>query len=483
MRSFRLFTALLLLSAFSSLAQDAPIGTWTSHLPYNNVVGVATDGQMLYAASELSFFTYDPGTGSLDAYSKSDGMADVDMAGVAYDKTTGTVILTYKNGNIDLFKNKSFYNIPDFKIRLVNGSKDVNNIFTEDGLAYISTSVGIIVVDLAKKEIKETWEFAQNQITIPIIGFGATTQYYYATTMSGIYRINRNTPSPQVFNLWNKFSEMILADVTVVADKIFMGNSNLVYTVEADTLRSVYNSQLVGKNLDAGNGRVLISFGSGLAIMNPIDYHVDDLKFFDDAKQAVGLADGSFWMADFQKGLAKYQDGPAYIKPNGPSGSVSFDIYAYDRNVLVAHGGTNDRWSPVSPSSFNPTGFSEYKDGMWKSYGQSVGYAPLENVRDFLAITKDRTDGTIYAGSYSDGLFILKADGTTQLLRENSQIDESAINPGTWPIAGLAIDKNNTLWINQFGSGANWQLRHQTMYGTNSMHLLTLLSPAARQMY
>lgn len=454
MRLFRLFTALLLLPAFSSVAQDASIGTWTSHLPYNNVIGVATDGQMLYAASELSFFTYDPIGGSLEAYSKSDGMADVDMAGVSYDKTTGTAILTYKNGNIDLYKSKTFYNIPDFKIRIINGSKNVNNIFTENGLAYISTSVGIIIVDLEKRQIKETWEFAQNQVTIPILGFGATSQYYYATTLNGVYRISRNSPSPQVFNLWEKMSDELLPSVAVVNDKIFFGNSNYVYTVEADTLLGVFNPQAGGKHIDAGNNRLLVCFHTGIAIVDPTDYHVYDYKFFIEPKQVVGTSDGWFWVADFQKGLAKVQDNPTYIKPNGPSGSVSFDIYAHDRNVLVAHGGTNDRWSPVSPSSFNPTGFSEYKDGMWTSYGQSVGYGPLQDVRDFLSITKDRTDGTIYAGSYRDGLFILKADGTNQLLRENSQIDQSTFNPGTWAIAGLAFDKNNTLWIDQFGSGS-----------------------------
>lgn len=452
MRLLRLFTVLLLLPAISLFAQDAPIGTWTSHLPYNNVIGVATDGSMLYAASELSFFTYDPVSGSLEAYSKTEGMADVDMAGVAYDKTTGTVILTYKNGNIDLYKNRTFYNIPDLKIRIVNGTKSVNGIFTENGIAYISTSVGVILVDLEKREIKETWEFAQNQTTIPIIGFGATTQYYYATTLQGVYRISRNSPSPQVFSLWEKISDELVPDVAVVNDKIFFGSSVYVYTVEADTLLGIFNPQASGKHLDAVNNKLVACFQSGIAIIDPNDYHIIDYKFFVDPSQVVGTSNGWLWVADMQKGLAKVQDDPTYIKPNGPSGPVSFDIYAYGRNVLVAHGGTNDRWSPVSPASFNGAGFSEYKDGTWTSYGNSVGYGPLQNVYDLLAITKDRTDGTIYAGSYRDGLFILKADGTNQLLRQNSQIDESAINPGTWPITGLAMDNNNTLWINQFGS-------------------------------
>jgi hypothetical protein len=452
MRLLRLFTALLLTVAFSSSAQDVPVGYWTSHMPYNNVISIATDGQMIYAASDLSFFTYDPVGGAMEAYSKSDGMADVDMAWVAHDKTTNTTILTYKNGNIDLFKNKTFYNIPDFKIRVISGSKEVNNVFTENGLAYISTSIGIIVVDLAKREIKETWEFAQNQITITVLGFAATDNYFYATTLNGVYRINRNSPSPQVFNLWQKISEVLVPDVAVVNNKFFTGNSDFIYTVVSDTLQSIYNLQNAGDHLDAGNGKLLICSYAALLIMNPDNYSIEDTKFFNDTKQSVALADGSYWIADNEKGLTRFQENPTYVKPNGPSGAASFDIYAYDRNVLVAHGATNDKWNPVSASSFNPQGFSEYKDGQWKSYGQSSGYAPLDSVTDFIAIIKDRTDGTIYAGSYHDGLFILKADGSTQQLKQNSPIEASINNPGTWAIAGLAMDKNNTLWVNVFGA-------------------------------
>ncbi len=448
MRLLRLFTALFFITC-SADAQNAPVGTWTSHLPYNDVISIATDGRMLYAASEISFFTYDPASGALDAYSKTQGMSDVDMAWVAHDRTTGYTILTYKNGNIDLFKDRNFYNIPDFKLRVINGTKDVNGVYTENGLAYISTSVGIIVVNLEKKEIKETYEFIQNEITIPVFAFAANNQYFFANTGSGIYRINRNSPSPQVFSLWQKISDKVLPDAVVEQNIFFAANQDSLFKAQGDSLVGLMSLGGGGDHIDAGNGYLLVSSYGTVEGYNATTWSKDVYNYkFTDTRQSVLLTDGSLWVADYTKGIAKGQDNISYVKPNGPSGLSSYDIYAYDRNVLVAHGAVSDNWV----YRFNTDGFSEYKDGQWVNYN-SRNYPYLNAFTDFITITKDRNDGTIYAGSFISGLLILKADGTHQQLKEGSPILESTLmNPGTWAVGGLVLDDNNTLWVNNFGT-------------------------------
>ncbi len=448
MRLLRLFTALFFI-ACSADAQNAPVGTWTSHLPYNNVISIATDGKMLYAASEISFFTYDPASGEMDAYSKTEGMSDVDMAWVAHDRTTGYTILTYKNGNIDLFKDRNFYNIPDFKQRVINGAKEINGIYTENGLAYISTSIGIIVVNLAKREIKETYEFIQNEITVPVLAFAASEQYFYANTGSGIYRINRNSPSPQVFSLWQKISDKVLPDAAVAQNIFFAANQDSLYKAQGDSLIGVMSLGQGGDHIDEGNGYLLICSYGAVEGYNAATWSKDVYNYqYTDTRQAVLLNDGNMWVADYYKGIAKSQDNISYVKPNGPSGLSSYDIYAYDRNVLVAHGAVSDNWV----FRYNTEGFSEYKDGQWINYNMQ-NFPFLSNFYDFITITKDRNDGTIYAGSFISGLLVLNADGTHQQLAQNSPILESVnVNPGTWSVAGLVLDENRTLWVNNFGT-------------------------------
>src|SRR6185437_8442166 len=130
MNIFRYLASFIIVSTllnFNCEAQDRPIGYWRAHMPYNKV----------------------------------EGMSDVGMEQIGYDTTTNTVILAYQNDNIDLFKNNSFFNIPDLKNKMVTGSKIIHSIYTYNGVAYLSTDIGIVAIDLTAKNIKETYVFVK----------------------------------------------------------------------------------------------------------------------------------------------------------------------------------------------------------------------------------------------------------------------------------------------------------------------------------
>src|SRR5690606_35647922 len=89
---------------------------WRSFLSYAYPTSIATDGSVIYCGTNSGFFTYDKTDGSLNPYSKSNGMSDVDISAVTHDLATGKTIIGYSNSNIDIFKNQSFLNLPDLYI-------------------------------------------------------------------------------------------------------------------------------------------------------------------------------------------------------------------------------------------------------------------------------------------------------------------------------------------------------------------------------
>ncbi|MCD6064346.1 MAG: hypothetical protein K0R82_2257, partial [Flavipsychrobacter sp.] len=117
---------------------------------------------------------------------------------------TKTAVLAYSNSNIDLFSENSFYNIPDLKLKTVTGSKTINHIFTENGLAYLSTDIGIVVINLAKREIKESYTFSMNNQLLPVTGVTTTENEIFAATPKGLYSIGKQNPAIQDFSSWNK---------------------------------------------------------------------------------------------------------------------------------------------------------------------------------------------------------------------------------------------------------------------------------------
>ncbi len=244
-----------------SYAQDRPVGYWRSHLPYNKAVSIATDGTTLFVAAESSFYTINESDGTQETYSKVEGMADVGLSCLAYDVVTNTTVIAYKNGNIDLFKEGSFFNIPYLKLKTVTGSKNVNNIYTINGLAYLSTDIGIIVLNLNKREVKESYTFVKNNETIPVVSFSAAGNYFFAATPIGLYRTNRNSASLQSFDTWT-ILDSTKGYVTLAArnDTIYTATIDTAFAIEGSStvLKPVFYSDSNIAHINSGVGGVWI---------------------------------------------------------------------------------------------------------------------------------------------------------------------------------------------------------------------------------
>ena len=80
-----LFNIFLLLSLFS-FSQGIPIGQWRNHLPKNNVIAVAEAENRIYAATPYSIFYYDKSDNSIEQLTKVNGLSDVGITAIHYNK-------------------------------------------------------------------------------------------------------------------------------------------------------------------------------------------------------------------------------------------------------------------------------------------------------------------------------------------------------------------------------------------------------------
>ena len=464
MSCIRLFSIIIFTFFCNTLlAQDRPVGQWRSHLPYNSAVSIATDGVTLFVASKHAFYTLSIAGGELTKYSKVNGMSDVGMSKIAYDELTGAVILTYENSNIDIFKNGSFYNVPDLKLKIVTGSKQINHIYTEDGLAYLSTDVGVVVVNLAKNEIKETYTFTKNSEIIGIKGFAAGVNFYYTATDKGLYRAAKNSPNLQAFQQWQPLDTThSFSGIAVQSSNLFVTVPDTLFVFDTDSLRSVHvdtDSTIV--NVVNGINCVWIMKYSdttftGKALRMNMDFLLtDSVNTLGEAHELIDYpdADSSKWIASISAGLKRRtQKGETFntIPPDGPGGVSNFDIYANNKELVVAHGGYDDKFVPLN----NNDGFSVYENDKWKSY-KLFSYEPFgDSVRDISNVLKG-PKGEIYAGSTQSGLFILNADKSFEYFKQNSFIDSSSTGPFLYRVSGMTFDNNGVFWMTVYGGIPN----------------------------
>lgn len=449
---FSFFVLVLILSQ-SCWGQQKAIGKWQSFLPYNKANSVATNGNILFVACQSSFFTYNMLSKETSTYAKENGMSDIELSYIAHDPLTEYTVLAYTNSNIDLFKDQSFYNIPDIKLKNVTSDKTINHILIDDSKAYLSTGIGIIVLDLEKKEIKETYVFAKGATNITVRGLAVEANYFYAITDNGLYKIQKTDPRIQASSYWQLLdAKRQYNNVAVLKNKIYLSTTDSVFIWSNDTAQYIFSRAGNSiQHLDPLENELSIlvyslSSNSGKSlVIRPSDNKIIDSVQSNSPRQSVQTNDGTIWIADDQKGMTSKNEN---LVPNGPQDIGTYDIIAENGTYYIAHGSYDDKWNAAFPP--NKNGISIYKDQKWKSYN-IFNFNPFEKLNDAVRIAKDPKDQSIYIASQQEGLFYLKTDNTAGQLKEGV-FEPHIIDPSTYRLSGVAFDSENNLWVTQTNS-------------------------------
>jgi ligand-binding sensor domain-containing protein len=431
----------------NGFAQGEPIGQWRSHMPYNRGVSLASDGQTIFVACRYGFFTYHLLSEEINTYAKSNGMSDVEMAYIAHDNITNMTVMAYVNSNIDLFKDNTFYNIPDLKLKNIAGDKSIYNIFIEDGFAYLSTGIGVIVVNLSKKEIKETFVFGDGTKNFAVKGFCADTSFYYAATDNGLFKSPKTNPRLQTSASWTRLEKQRkYSFITNSLNKVFVSTNDSVFVVQKDSLAFVFalDSSKINHLDPIEKGLAIATFnafkGGGKIFI--IDNALKTIDSISAARplQTLSTSDQTIWIADAYAGLKSSNKN---IIPNGPYSASTFDIIAENGSLNIAHGSYDDKWI----IQYNRDGLSCFENGQWSAYNSFL-FSSFNNLHDAIRLAKDPRDGTVYIASQTDGLFFLKKDKTGGQIKEGV-FEKHIVDPSTYRLSGAAFDRDNNLWITQ----------------------------------
>ena len=151
--------AVMLLLPFYKAHAGIPVGTWRAHPAYNDATFSLKAFGMTAVLSDGAIYLYDPSDNGLYTIDKTGGLGDTDIAAMGYCNSEQAVILVYSNGNIDLLYNDfTIYNFTDIKNN-GTGSVSVNELKVIGNKAYISTNIGLIVFDVKRREISNTYRF------------------------------------------------------------------------------------------------------------------------------------------------------------------------------------------------------------------------------------------------------------------------------------------------------------------------------------
>src|SRR5687767_7625169 len=155
---FILTSYLLLITSFCLAQSEIPIGTWRMHLSYHNISSVALGNGQVYGAGRNGILIFDQQEKSLSSYNKLNGLSSSGITHIAYDKTGKQLLAAYEDGTLDIVQENTIVNFARLKnSKAITGSKTINHVSVRENIAYLSADFGLVVFDLQKLEIKETW--------------------------------------------------------------------------------------------------------------------------------------------------------------------------------------------------------------------------------------------------------------------------------------------------------------------------------------
>ncbi len=443
-----------------------PIGLWREHLPYQNTIDLIKTENKIFCATANSLFSVDLADNDIERLSKINGLNDIGISRIGYDAIEKKLIITYTNSNIDLYDGNNTFNITDFKRKSILGDKTIYNIFTYNSLAYLSTGIGIVVVDEKKHEIKDSYFIGNGGSYVKVNGVTSDGVWLYAATADGLKRALLNSTNLADYRAWQNISSFgtgNISDVSILNNAVVVSKNDSLYSFKNNVITFLYRDAFPIISCRIAEGKLIICHrtnagASKVVVLNEngaVEKTIAQPGIISFPKQAL-LVNGNVWTADFFGGLSK-STGTSFERyiPNGPPGTVSGEIAILNHVLWAGSGEVNSSWN----YQYNRIGILRFKEDNWKTYDQYNGYPQLDSVLDFITIAIDPKDETLWGGSYGGGLAHITSDDKLQIFKQNSSLQPASGDPTSYRVSGLAFDTDNNLWISNYGAANNISVR------------------------
>lgn len=442
------FLAFTVLFSFP-LGGQVGIGEWRTHLPYQNTTRVMVADDRVFCASTGGLFYYDLRDNTVETLSKTDGLSDNGVEAMEWNSDRQLAVLAYSNANLDIIRDNQIINIPDIMKKPIPGNKSVHDIYFINEKAYLSCGFGIVVLDIEKFEITETFYIGDNGDQIGVNQVTSDGTWLYAATDEGVRRAELSNPFLIDFNSWELVTTLPDPYGKYSGIAHLNGRIYVVYSIPGEAEDRVYyydgtwkegpeTLQQEYSELRRSGGYLVFTGEEGVRVMGN-DFLVLDSYNEGRPRSALWDENGVLWIADYGRGLLRYEnDEEQVIRPNGPFSGIAYRMTSADGILYAVSGGVTPTYNNVFRSGI----LQRFTDETWRS---NIRY----DFQDLISVVVDPADPAhVFAASWGYGL-VEYFEGVPEVIyRENNSSLQNAVPGGdVVRIGGLAYDKDANLWM------------------------------------
>ncbi len=154
---------LFVCSLLTTIAMAGKIGEWKSYFAYGVSTQMEKQGDEVFAFAGDAIFSVNTQSGEIGRYDKQAGLSGRTINRIAYNESTQTLLIGYADGLLDFRdKNGEFYALPDLQTKDLSVNKQINHVLMVGDLAYCAMNFGVMVVNMRKREIADTYHLASD---------------------------------------------------------------------------------------------------------------------------------------------------------------------------------------------------------------------------------------------------------------------------------------------------------------------------------
>ena len=396
--------------------------------------------------------------------SKMTGLHETGISVINNNVTTGKLLVGYRNSNIDILYRNDVFNVPDIKLDNIVGDKTIYNAFSLGKYFYLSTGLGVVVIDADKYEVKDSWFIGNNGGQVKINGFMADNSFYYAATHEGLKRTSITTIDPANYLNWQNLSGSNglpggpCQDVVLVSNRVFAQKDDSVFVLTGNTWNLFFTEQSwkITKINSSSNKLIICKTRNGSGKITSLNSDGTIARTLQHPALIVEprktiLEGSNYWVADSMAGLTKFMTtGSENYNLNSPQSIATGEMVFLNRVLYVAAGGVNENWQRQN----NKNGVYKFTGGQWTNYNKRQ-FAQFDSLPDLVTVAVDPVDESVWAGSYGGGLLHIGTGNRFDIFKQNSPISQATFDAGQYRVSGLAFDQENNLWISNYGATQN----------------------------
>ncbi len=481
---YRIYLIIILSSLISLGNLFAQDSRWSDHFSYRNAIAVAESESYVAAACDMGLMVFDKLSTEIKTYSRINGLSDV---GITAIETIGNdqFILGYENGNIDIVSDKGVTNIPDFKLKQIQGTKRINHFLEHKGKLYCSTDYALLVVDADRQEVTDTYFLGVNAESLTIYETLVVDEAIYAATERGLLKADLKDPLIVYDKAWSLVSSNNLPSVAVNHHGGFIvnviKNQNTYLVQKGDEYRwSTFLSTSNFKSMDAFGGKLVLALSSKMIAYNEaFEKELEKTTYSFSTNLVVQDAiyssyEMAYFMSDKNFSLVKssFDSDVSYVA-NGPYSNNTYYLHATSHGVYSSAGGITSTYNNLS----RHVEFSVF-DTEW-SHFWSTKSGDERDWRDLLRICHNKAnDSKVYMSSWGGGIFeIPQADSVIHHGKSDTGLQNIDWAGTSYiRVGGIASDSKGNIWMSNSEADAGIVVKtdsawHRFDYATtNDLH-------------